>query len=1335
MGEITTLRIPFAQGLGQQTAQEWQDPNATAGSVINGNFTKAGAVDKRLGMAFAGGLATFLQSQGSPWVGGMTQGVQGLTWSKCAFGAAGLDANGLAAAYSVLDNGSGYLGLGPLPPPSVLRRGVPAATTASNVGTTPTIVDVPDGNDVRRLAFYVSGTAVWCVTTNSTGDLISAPLQIYSGGFAGAPSSIQAVYRPNASAATAIALLLVFGPAETAQGFTVNATGSAFQAGPTFALQAMDLTPFVGDPAGGFILAQMSVPASLGPVVTSFNYYTGFWTPQVQVIVESDSGVVANGIVVAANYGASEVIAVAYAYSNTTTQTFSIRYAAYSAAPGYAFTPVTSPTNVIPPVVQNTIYQLVGLTRISADNFLFVYFEPTASFNPTYWQNTMPYGFYGIISGGVYGQSGILPLGAYPVAKPFTVGGIPYMPIVTQFNSAFTPGTSPVGEPLEEYTASEQCTMYLLQFKLGLVGLQTTAYALPVATVAPRQVDPSFSSFFNGQTAPPPACSALTGTRFAVGLKTQAEDQAATQQSLGAAWWAEFRFDTPAQSQLFQADDVYGTGHIAGGVPFTCDGTQTYEHTFFLYPEFVSAQVGPSGVSQTFGTSLAPYQYAVVYKHFDATGQLTRGSPVIANPVVSTPLTLSGTVSAISGEQVTFSTAQTLASGTMLEFSSQTGVFYFVSEDSLSSTTAFLTQPYTGSSPSGATTQTAGNPFLLTFPPLSMTWRDLANSGQVYAEIYRTVAGGGVFYLIAEVSAFPQVPPSVGTVSAVENIFGGEGFVSAPTVVIDPPSAGVQATVAATISGGQIDGVNISNMGEYPQGGWPVTFNDSTGSGALGVAVIGPVPGQLFDGVVRVDMINVGKNYSPSATVNWSGGATSGSGAAGTPIITPNGQITGFTFVAPGFNGSGYSTTPNVTITGGGGTGAIAQAVVEVFNPNAAYPASYLDVNTPDAAITTNTILYTTGGVLDCVNPPSFYCQCLHWNRIWGVDETRRTIWFTKAFTPGETPGYNEALTISFPQDITGLWSLDDKLIIGTSTGLFIVYGQGPADNGQGSDLTIPQPVACDSGPVDWRSGVVYPGGFIFRSQTGFMLCDRSLNVSWIGKDVVDLLTSFPNVISAVMVPYATQVRFLCQQNGNAVYPGNVCVLVYDYLVQKWLEHQYVFPRALAGLMLTEKTPITPASYAMVGWDGALWLEQQPTATNAYMDQTEQGLWEFVSTSVRSAWFKIQGVNGYQRVKQIQVLYEEQDDSGIGMYFYADYSSDLFQFPTWTSQQLDELTKPVVQAHVAAAMNKSMAIQVLVYDTPGANITNGKGMRFVTLSLEMEKLADTYRQIAAIGRQ
>ena len=381
------------------------------------------------------------------------------------------------------------------------------------------------------------------------------------------------------------------------------------------------------------------------------------------------------------------------------------------------------------------------------------------------------------------------------------------------------------------------------------------------------------------------------------------------------------------------------------------------------------------------------------------------------------------------------------------------------------------------------------------------------------------------------------------------------------------------------------------------------------------------------------------------------------------------------------------------------------------------------------------TLLYTTGGVLDGVNPPSFSCQVIHKNRVWGVDETGENIWFTKAFTPGLAPTFHEALTISFSDRgaITGLWSMDDKLIVGKASGLWIIYGDGPADTGQGNDLTIPQPVACDSGPVDWRSGVVFPGGFLYRSATGFMLCDRSLNVSWIGKDVVDSLASFPTVLSATVVPRSTQVRFVCTNAFNVS-----AVLVFDYLVNKWITHTYPFQSAgVASATMSSLVSGNPPAYATVTFDGNLWLEQQPTSSTAYFDYDVSGVAHFNPTTVTTAWTKLQGVQGYQRARQVQAIWEESDDCGFTMGFAVNYLSTIVQTASWPSVVVDQLPGGainVVQQHVAGAYMKQMALQVTVSDTAGTNMSNGKGARYVGLSLELEAIGGRFQQVPVAGK-
>jgi hypothetical protein len=73
-------------------------------------------------------------------------------------------------------------------------------------------------------------------------------------------------------------------------------------------------------------------------------------------------------------------------------------------------------------------------------------------------------------------------------------------------------------------------------------------------------------------------------------------------------------------------------------------------------------------------------------------------------------------------------------------------------------------------------------------------------------------------------------------------------------------------------------------------------------------------------GVTSLSITSGGSGYTSAPTVTITGGG--GSGAVATALIS-FGAVTGFNLVDPG---SGYTPTPTVTITGGGGTGATATA-------------------------------------------------------------------------------------------------------------------------------------------------------------------------------------------------------------------------------------------------------------------------------------------------------------------------------------------------------------------------------------------------------------------------
>jgi hypothetical protein len=419
---------------------------------------------------------------------------------------------------------------------------------------------------------------------------------------------------------------------------------------------------------------------------------------------------------------------------------------------------------------------------------------------------------------------------------------------------------------------------------------------------------------------------------------------------------------------------------------------------------------------------------------------------------------------------------------------------------------------------------------------------------------------------------------------------------------------------------------------------------------------------------------------------------------------------------------------------GNGATFYFLNRIVVSNQPTATqilYPSSGAD-NWSDASMIQNTtLLYTTGGVLDNVNPPSSSFQIAHRGRKAAVDETRRFVWFTSQYSEGEAPGFNEALVIPYPEggDITAIRSMDDKFVAFKASSIWVMTGDGPADTGQGSDWSVPQAISTDVGCVNWQSVVLTPMGLMFKAPNGIYLLGRDLQVTFVGKAVIDLLTDFPVVTSATLVPNSTQVRFTCSSSDGTA----STVAVYDYLLGQWTRHEY--PQLSAPIASACLTFPSPQKFTLLTTDGQIWQERLPTDAQAYFDEDSSDNRHFVTTSVTVPWDKMQ-LQGYMRAKRAMVFGQQEDDCGLKMELAFNYDETVRQTATWYSYQLSELPiRGQVETHVAAAWNKSMSIQVTLSDLAGSQMTTGKGMRFVSLSLELENIGSRYRQVPVGGRQ
>lgn len=222
----------------------------------------------------------------------------------------------------------------------------------------------------------------------------------------------------------------------------------------------------------------------------------------------------------------------------------------------------------------------------------------------------------------------------------------------------------------------------------------------------------------------------------------------------------------------------------------------------------------------------------------------------------------------------------------------------------------------------------------------------------------------------------------------------------------------------------------------------------------------------------------------------------------------------------------------------------VTSAILPIVNDASQDSLAVIDT-LADASISSNALLYTTGGVVENIAPPPFAAMAVHRSRLWGVEATNRLrLWYSKQVGASAPVEFSEGFVFDVnPRggDVTALGSLDDKLVIFKRSEIFVVTGQGPDATGAQNDFSDAIFVTSDAGCIDARSLVTTPSGLIFQSTKGIYTIDRSLSVSYIGAEVEAF--NGETIESSQLLSKSNQVRFLLS-SGVA--------LVYDYLVGQW---------------------------------------------------------------------------------------------------------------------------------------------------------------------------------------
>lgn len=370
--------------------------------------------------------------------------------------------------------------------------------------------------------------------------------------------------------------------------------------------------------------------------------------------------------------------------------------------------------------------------------------------------------------------------------------------------------------------------------------------------------------------------------------------------------------------------------------------------------------------------------------------------------------------------------------------------------------------------------------------------------------------------------------------------------------------------------------------------------------------------------------------------------------------------------------------------------------------------------NFNDNQIIGQTLLYTTGGVIENIAPPASTSTALFKNRLFMVTaENRNLLWYSKVVIQNTPVEMSDLFTIYVAPTsgaqgstgpITALSAMDDKLIIFKKDAIYYVTGTGPDNTGAQNDFSDPIFITSAVGCANQNSVVLTSTGIMFQSDKGIWILDRSLQTTYIGSPVERYNTQV--VMKAQVIPATNQVRFVLD---------NRITLMYDYFYQQWGTFNNI--SAISATLYQGKDTYMSNL-------GTVYQEKD----GSYLDGSSPVLLSFTTS-----WISLAGIQGLERFYELYILGTYITPFKLQVQIAYDYNPSATQStvvmpdnynPAWGKEALwgssDTWGGPgnVFQARVFPQQQKCETFQLIVtevYD-PTFGIPAGEGLNLSQIS-------------------
>lgn len=379
-------------------------------------------------------------------------------------------------------------------------------------------------------------------------------------------------------------------------------------------------------------------------------------------------------------------------------------------------------------------------------------------------------------------------------------------------------------------------------------------------------------------------------------------------------------------------------------------------------------------------------------------------------------------------------------------------------------------------------------------------------------------------------------------------------------------------------------------------------------------------------------------------------------------------------------------------------------ALPDMTNDISALSLDYVD-GVASTAIDENPLLYTTGGILPNIQPPS--SRLIHkWGgRMWLADSNDGFIWYSKTLVVGECPSFTLAFTLP-PLEagrVTGLSSFEDKLVVFYETSIWAIFGDGPGDTGVGGVFSS-QRIVDGLGCTDNRSIVQTPAGIMFQDASGIHMIARDLTTNRIGMAIEDTMETYSEVTSAVYLPTDKEARFSLVEGTHSL------IAVYDFESAAWsldeLNDGYTDYAIVSAVLYQDK-------YTYLKSNGFIFQE----SSSSYLDgSTSIVAGNFVTMTFETGEIHVNQIQGMQRVWEAYALTKRHSAHGLTLTFYNDYSSNSSQSETFT-EAVVTTAGTVGQFGVTLLEQECQSLRIRVTDAAPATLGTGQGCTITGITL------------------